>query len=89
MCPCLIAGSCRQLRERLAAEREQAVETERASARQRLAAAAERYEGAAQQARLRLVAEHDRRMAEAEDAWRHERKELQARRCRGGSEGSA
>lgn len=53
--------------------------SERASAQTRLSDAAERYEASAQQARIRLVAEHDRRMATAEDDWRRERRELQER----------
>lgn len=60
----------RQLRERLLHERESAVEGERATAQKRLGEAAERYEASAAQARMNLVADHDRRLAEAEDAWR-------------------
>jgi hypothetical protein len=51
-------------------ERESAVEGERAAAQKRLSEAAERYEASAAQARMHLVADHDRRLAEAEDSWR-------------------
>ena len=61
----------------MAHDREQAIEAERASAQKRLADAAERYEASAQQARMRLGADHDRRLADAEDEWRNERRELQ------------
>lgn len=61
---------CRQLRERLLHDRESAVEGERAAAQKRLSEAAERYEASAAQARMNLVADHDRRLAEAEDSWR-------------------
>jgi hypothetical protein len=68
---------CRQLRERMAHDREQAVEAERANAQKRLNDGAERYEAAAQAARMRLAADHDRRFTEAEDTWRGEKRELQ------------
>ena len=71
--------ACRQLRERMAADREAAVEAERTSAHKRLADAAERYEASAQQARMRLAAEHDRRLAEQEDAARAQRYEFEIR----------
>lgn len=58
-------------------DRDEAVNAEQASTQKRLNIAAERYESAAQQARMRLVADHDRRLADAEDAWRAERRELQ------------
>jgi alanyl-tRNA synthetase len=67
----------RQLKDRLVQERESAVDAERVVTQKRLGEAAERYEANAQQARMRLVAEHDRRLAEAEDTWRAERKALQ------------
>lgn len=57
-------------------DREVAVEGERAAAQKRLSDAAERYEASAQQARMHLVADHDRRLGEAEDAWRMQRREL-------------
>lgn len=60
----------RQLRERLLHEKEYAVEGERAAAQKRLGEAAERYEASAAQARMNLVADHDKRLAEAEDSWR-------------------
>jgi hypothetical protein len=71
--------ACRQLRERMAADREAAVEAERTSAHKRLADAAERYEASAQQARMRLAAEHDRRLAEQEDAARAQRYEFESK----------
>jgi hypothetical protein len=58
-------------------DREVAIEGERAAAQKRLSDAAERYEASAQQARMHLVADHDRRLAEAEDAWRMQRRDLQ------------
>jgi hypothetical protein len=61
----------------MAHDREEAVEAERASAQKRHNDIAERYEATAQQARIRLVAEHDRRHADAEDEWRAERRDLQ------------
>eukprot|EP00892_Ulva_mutabilis_P007178 jgi/Ulvmu1/4832/UM020_0118.1 len=67
----------RQLRERMLHDREVAVEGERSAAQKRLSDAAERYEASAQQARMHLVADHDRRLGEAEDAWRMHRRELQ------------
>jgi hypothetical protein len=60
----------------MAHDREEAVEAERTSAQKRHSDAAERYEATAQQARIRLVAEHDRRLAELEDKWRSERFDL-------------
>lgn len=60
----------RQLRERLLHDRESAIEGERAAAQKRLSEAAERYEASAAQARMNLVAEHDRRLTESEDSWR-------------------
>lgn len=77
---CLNAtGACRQLRERMLHDREVAVEGERAAAQKRLSDAAERYEASAQQARMHLVADHERRLGEAEDAWRMQRRELMDR----------
>jgi hypothetical protein len=58
-------------------DRDEAVNAEQARAQKRLNIAAERYESTAQQARMRLAADHDRRLAEAEDTWRSERRELQ------------
>lgn len=46
------------------------MEGERAAAQKRLGEAAERYEASAAQARMNLVADHDRRLAETEDSWR-------------------
>lgn len=68
---------CRQLRERMLHDREVAIEGERAAAQKRLSETAERYEASAQQARMHLVADHDRRLGEAEDSWRMQRRELQ------------
>lgn len=57
-------------------ERDGAVEAERTAAQKRLSEAAERYEASAQQARMNLMAEHDRRLAEAADEWRMQRRDL-------------
>lgn len=68
--------TCRQMRERMLHDREVAIEGERAAAQKRLSDAAERYEASAQQARMHLVADHDKRLGEAEDSWRMQRREL-------------
>ena len=61
----------------MAREREDAVEAERLASQKRANEAAERYEASSQQARMRVVAEHDRKLQELENDSRQERRRLQ------------